>query len=258
MTTSEFIQESFLIKSTFANFQDWLESWRMSNGKDDYWNVSWMNFAGEFSLSWHAPNDLQKPAEISEISFKVIPRDVELIDVTACYANDPDIIHYINPLLKHIKQRWASQDPEPDFSSLIDDPALLELLKARWRESQQTLKTGAYLSTIILLGSILEGMLSHKIQSNPQQAGTAKSAPKDRGNNVRPFSDWSLDAMIAVARECGWLDIDVHGYTVALRGYRNLVHPREQIKNGIYPDEDTCLMSLPIIKAALSDLTRKV
>lgn len=252
----KYLQETFVIKSTFANLQDWLESWRMSNEKNGIWNVNWASFAGESTLSWHAPTFLNKPAEISEITFKVVPLDVELLDVTAIYADDADIVRYITPLLERIRQRWILQGDAPDFSKLVDDPVLSEMLDTRWRESQLTLNAGAHLSTIILLGSILEGMLLYKIQSNPEQAGKAKSAPRDRYGKVRSQGEWSLDAMITVAHECGWLDSDVHGYAVALRGYRNLVHPREQIENRIYPDEDTCLMSLPIIKAALSDLIR--
>lgn len=38
---SEQLQETFVIQITFASLQDWLESWRMANDKDEIWNVNW-------------------------------------------------------------------------------------------------------------------------------------------------------------------------------------------------------------------------
>lgn len=136
----EYLQETFVIKSTFANFQDWLESWRMVNEKDEIWNVDWASFAGESTLSWHAPASLNKPAEISGIIFKVVPLDVELLDVTAVYADDADIVRYITPLLERIRQRWVLQDDALDFSELVKKD--LDILRNKFNtQHRETLTT---------------------------------------------------------------------------------------------------------------------
>ncbi len=257
MSRPSFIQETFLIRGTFAQFKGWIESWRLAHYPDSYWMVYYLiEVDKSHTLHWTVPNEMGKTAEIGRITFNIVPIDAELLEAKAVYADDADIKAYMAPLLESIRLRWLYQGDEPEFERLITNPELSQLLKTRWQESKRTFQAGAYLSTIVLLGSILEGMLQHKIHTDPKRAGNSKSAPKDRKGTVRPFDEWSLETMITVAHECDWLDTDVRSYAVALREYRNLIHPRKQLNNGVYPDEDTCLMSWPVIKAALSDLRR--
>lgn len=148
-----------------------------------------------------------------------------------------------------------AQFPPRDFKSVVSDLELAHILSIRWDESYLAYYAGAYLSTIIMLGSVLEGVLLDRIEQNPKQANQAKSAPSRQGK-VLGFHDWTLANLIEVAHECGWLDRDVREFSAALRDYRNLVHPSEQRKRGFAPDSGTCNVARAVIVAAIEDLAR--
>lgn len=149
----------------------------------------------------------------------------------------------------------AYQLPDDDFSNAVTSPDLAQILSSRWEESYLSQYAGAYLSSIVMLGSVLEGALLDKVEHNPKQANKAASAPSKDGD-VLQFREWSLENLIAVARECGWIDSDVGDFSGALRDYRNLVHPGEQRRRQIYPDSGTCDITRMVVRAALEDLAR--
>lgn len=145
----------------------------------------------------------------------------------------------------------------PDLTWL-SDPALVKILHDRWREADVAQRAGAPLAATILLGSILEGALLHKAETNPAKANSAVSTPKetDASGATKPkrFAQWSLDNLINVAHEVGWLRREVKDFSVVLRSYRNFVHPGEQKRQGVTVTSETCDMCWPVVNAALIDL----
>jgi len=142
------------------------------------------------------------------------------------------------------------------FNDLVDDPKLFKVLEFRWNEVEICSSNGAYLSTIILLGSILEGVLLFIVQKNPKESNMCKSAPKNKNGNVLKFKDWTLETLINVTHDCGWIGKDVKDFNIILRDYRNLVHPRKQLDDDTFPDEDTCRICVDVVHAALNDLKK--
>jgi hypothetical protein len=128
-------------------------------------------------------------------------------------------------------------------------------MQERWHESEKTQRAGAYLSTIVLLGSILEGILLYKIKANMEQANQSKVAPQKDGK-PKEFSEWTLEKMIAVCHDCGWISKDVRSFSDGLKEYRNFVHPWKQFQNNTLdmPTEKTCKISREIIEIVLDDL----
>lgn len=164
----------------------------------------------------------------------------------------PSSHRFIGSLTQKAYQQYALYTPSRfDFVELVQDQNLAEVLAQRWRESLRTFEAEAYLSTIVLLGSILEGVLLDKIQNHPEQANQSKSAPKIS------FCRWTFRDLIVVAHECGWLDRDVKDYSETLRDYRNFIHPREQLRYQSYPDAGTCKVARTVVEAALDDLANK-
>mgnify|MGYP000425955164 CR=1 FL=1 len=157
----------------------------------------------------------------------------------------------LSQLIKQISQR---DDCPYDFHKLVRDSDLAEVMSNRWKECNRTIEVGAYLSTIILLGSILEGVLLDRVQQYPEKANNSSCAPKRPDGSVRTFGEWALADLISVSHEQGWLDRDVRDFSSVLRDYRNLVHPREQINKQIYPDEGTCKIAREVVGAAIDDL----
>jgi hypothetical protein len=62
--------------------------------------------------------------------------------------------------------------------------------------------------------------------------------------------------MINVAHEAGWLDLDVKKFSHALREFRNLIHPYQQMMERSFPDKDTSEISWLVVQAASNDLAR--
>lgn len=147
--------------------------------------------------------------------------------------------------------------PPPDFGALGLEAGLGDLLAERWKEAQRCVEAAAYLAGLIMMGSLLEGMLLGAIQRYPQKANQAKSAPRDlQTGQVRRLRDWTLAQMIEVAHELAWVGLDIRKFSHALREFRNLVHPREQLRVGDRPDADTCKISWLVVQAASNDLAR--
>ena len=149
--------------------------------------------------------------------------------------------------------------PPPDFLNLQLEPGLGEILADRWDQAQKCFNSEAYLAATIIMGSMLEGMLLAVLQSFPKEANACKTAPHDpRRGKVKSFAAWSLSDMINVAHEAGWLDLDVKKYSHALREFRNLIHPYQQLMVNAFPDKDTCGISWLVVQAAANDLARKL
>ena len=149
--------------------------------------------------------------------------------------------------------------PSPDFLLIGLKPEIDKILKNRWDEAQHCGKTEAYLSAIIIMGSILEGLLLGVFEQYPAEANKCANAPKDlKTKKIKKFSDWKLAEMIDVAHQIGWINTDVQKFSHALRDFRNLIHPYQQMTTGIYPDADTYQISWSVVQAAINDLVSKL
>lgn len=145
--------------------------------------------------------------------------------------------------------------PAPDFLSLDLAPGIGEVLGARWIEAQKCVDSEAYLAGIIMMGSLLEALLLGICQRKPAIANACSCAPRDsKSGKVKHFADWSLAEMIDVAHSVGWLGLDVKRFSHALRSFRNLVHPYEQMVTNANPDADTAHISWLVVQAAANDL----
>lgn len=159
--------------------------------------------------------------------------------------------------LLHAFPKQRARYPAPGFTKLVQDSQLASLLERRWAEANEDFQAGAYLSTLIMLGSILEGVLLDKALTNPAVAQQSSKAPKDRAGQVRPTGEWTLAQLIDVAHECGWLSKGMKDFSDTLREYRNFIHPREQLRNGAYyPDAQLCGVAWEVTQGALADLSK--
>lgn len=109
-------------------------------------------------------------------------------------------LQVVGPRLELPSAETIASYPRPDFSRLVDDEDVRRILDARWDEAKKCFSAGAYLATIIALGSLLEGVLLSRAMKSPIQAKAAPAAPKRD-----QIPDWSLADLIRVAHECGWI-----------------------------------------------------
>ena len=167
----------------------------------------------------------------------------------------------VDPRVQETKAAVARSEPRsqpveaaPDFARLIADASLAEILAFRWEEAQRCVQAGAYLSAVIMMGSILEGSLLYKVEQNPETAGRAKCVPRNRDKSLKRVDQWGLSALIDIAHEVEWLQGDVQRFSHALRESRNVVHPYVQRLHQDRPDADTCAICWQVVRAAVADL----
>ncbi len=145
----------------------------------------------------------------------------------------------------------------PDLSSLSVETRVATIIEARLQEATQTLTAKAYLSTIFLCGSVLEGVLLGVAIQKPEQFNRSEVSPKDKNGKVLPFQKWTLTQFIDAAHDIGLLKLDVKKFSHGLRDFRNYIHIYEQMQSGFAPDEYTAKLCFQVLKAALADLTHR-
>ena len=142
----------------------------------------------------------------------------------------------------------------PNIQSLPVEPIVVPIIESRLLEAQKALSVEAYLSVVILCGSILEAVLLGSAQKEPVKFNKSTASPKTKAGKVKLFHDWTLSNLIAVATDVGVLKPDVQKFGHGLRDFRNYIHPYQQIVSGFAPDEHTAKVCLQALKAALASV----
>lgn len=144
----------------------------------------------------------------------------------------------------------------PNIQNLPIESQVARIIESRLNEAHIALSSGAYLSTIFLCGSILEGVLLGAALRDPERFNRSSSSPKRRDNRkVKHFYEWTLAESIDVAHDIGLLKLDVKKFSHELRDFRNYIHPYQQMQSGFAPDEYTARLCLQALKAALADIS---
>jgi hypothetical protein len=142
----------------------------------------------------------------------------------------------------------------PNFGAAVPDARLSGHLEILWNEADLAYKGGAYLATVVMLGSLLEGVLLAKAQANQAAAQGATTAPKDSAARVRALDKWRLVNLIEVASELGWIQKTRADFSDIVRDYRNLVHPWKAATTGKNIDKGTAGIAWKVVVETLRDL----
>lgn len=126
-----------------------------------------------------------------------------------------------------------------NLASLELDFQLEETIKQRLKEIELSLNSGAALSAIFLCGSTIEGLLLHVATKNAQKFNTSPSAPKNKDGKVQVLTDWTLDSLINVSYDVGFIKLDIKKFSHTVKDFRNYIHPRQQASQSFNPDRHT-------------------
>lgn len=140
----------------------------------------------------------------------------------------------------------------PNIQKLPVEAMVVPIIESRLNEARAAMGAAAYLSTIVLCGSVLEAVLLGAAQKEPARFNRALSSPKAIDGSVKRFHEWSLAQLIDIACEVGLLKLDVKKFSHGLRDFRNYIHPYEQMRSGFTPDEHTAKVCFQVLKAALA------
>lgn len=202
------------------------------------------------SVAQHSVDDAQKEHLLVEFAKRITPDEL-IAEVARIFESNGISERQFDGLVFTIS-------PGPSFSKLTSTvPELERILQDRWIEAQKCQRAGGFLSAVILMGSILEGLLLCRAFGSRPEAYRSKASPKDRktGDAV-PIEDWKLNDLIEVAVDVGWLKLDRGSFSHALRESRNIVHPWEHMAQKADFDEGTCRTCWQVLSAAVGDLTR--
>lgn len=142
----------------------------------------------------------------------------------------------------------------PHVRNLPIEAMAVPIIESRLSEARAAMAAGAYLSTILLCGSVLEAVLLGAAQKEPARFNRVSASPKAADGSVKRFHEWSLAQFIDVACEAGLLKPDVKKFSHGLRDFRNYIHPYEQMVSGFTPDQHTAKVCFQVLKAALASV----
>ena len=133
---------------------------------------------------------------------------------------------------------------------------ITKILSNRIVEIERNIKIGNSLSSIILIGSVMEGILLGMAQKHPDKFNKSKSAPINKNSTtVKKFNEWTLNDFINSAYELDIIKEDVKKFSHVVREYRNYIHPYQQLCSQFNPDEHTASICFQVLKAMISQIS---
>ena len=178
---------------------------------------------------------------------------------------NPPLLEKSRSILARLSGQEREDEPEvfdgfldsefviPSIRKLPVEDSIVPIIESRLDEAQKTLRVGAYLSVVVICGSILEAVLLGRAHQEPARFNSAMGSPRTDGT-VKRFHEWTLANFIDVATEVGVLKPDVQKFSHGLRDFRNYIHPYQQISSGFTPDEHTAKVCFQVLKAALASV----
>jgi hypothetical protein len=143
-------------------------------------------------------------------------------------------------------------DIPPDFSPVVSNDVMKKILEDRWNEIVACVAAKAPLSSMVMMGGLLEGILYAKIEklSDKSPVFKAAAAPKDsKTGHTKPLDKWGLQNYLDVAKELKWITQTIHGIGDVVRDYRNFVHPHKQHSEGMFVDPEDAKILWEISKS---------
>jgi hypothetical protein len=143
-----------------------------------------------------------------------------------------------------------------DIFSLGLESNLNPIIQGRINEIKICLKNNAPLSSIFLIGSTLEGILLNFALLNKNEYIEADSAPKYKGK-VKEVHKWTLNNLIEISYELGYLKKDVEKFSQHLREFRNYIHPYKQMSSKFNPNKHTAKICWQVLNAIIYQLPKR-
>lgn len=214
------------------NYVNWVRDEYQSNDVDDLFNAAWRWLIEQQYLA----EDTRQVVGNGWYRLTAKGRTVKTLDD----LHLPRVPRDMNP------------GPVPNFHSLTRGP-LVKHLAVLWEEAAADYAGQAWLSTVIMLGSLLEAALLAKCQEGDAIAKASASAPKSKGV-AKDYEWWSLSDFLAVAEENNWIHQSRNDFADILRDYRNMVHPYNAYRRNYRVDRSMATICWEVVKAALADL----
>ena len=70
----------------------------------------------------------------------------------------------------------------------------------------------------------------------------------------KQINKWTLKDYIDVAKELGYIDLDVQKFSHVLQNFRNYIHPYQQMQEKFSPNIDTAKLCVQVVKIAINQI----
>lgn len=132
----------------------------------------------------------------------------------------------------------------------IADARLRKILERDYAEIQRAYISECWKSVIILSGSAIEAILLDRLQADAANARASTKAPKEPD-----LSRWDLVELIDVAVGLWSRLAGVEKLSHSVRGYRNLVHPGNEIRTGLVFGREEARIAIEVLNLVHRELS---
>jgi hypothetical protein len=158
----------------------------------------------------------------------------------------------LNHIEPELNLSSAARPVQMDFT-FVTDERLRSIIQRDYDELQKVKGANATLSRIILCGRIIEALLLDAMLRNPSKANAAKNTPKEKGKPM-PCENWSLNDLLEVAIELGFVRAGHEKQSHGVREFRNLVHPGWELRSGLSVQDPEANIAEEFLRIVLRDL----
>lgn len=132
----------------------------------------------------------------------------------------------------------------------IAEGKLRVILERDYAEIQRAYVSECWKSVIILSGSAIEAILLDRLQTEAAKARLSSKAPRESD-----LARWDLAQLIDVTVDL-WPDLaGVEKLSHSVRGYRNLVHPGNEIRTGLTVAREEARIALEVLNLVHRELS---
>lgn len=131
----------------------------------------------------------------------------------------------------------------------IKDVGLRKLVERDYNEIQRAFVVNCHKAVIVLCGGTIEAILAALLLANDSDARSAGAAP--RKDDILA---WSLSDLIEVSVELELISKSTEKLSQSVREYRNLVHPGNELRNGLSFGREEASIALEVLHIVHRDL----
>ena len=154
------------------------------------------------------------------------------------------LLAYLNRALPRLEAELRGEDCEVAIEPLrfdfLANPELAALIQRDYMELREIHQAQCWKAAIILAGGIIEAILMAAIQ---QDNGT--SSAKEGSHSA--VDKWPLSKLIKVSVERGLVSSAIEKLSHAVREYRNIVHPGNEIRKSLKFGPEEANIALEVI-----------
>ncbi len=156
--------------------------------------------------------------------------------------------------LKQIKQQKVISKINSNF---IKNPGLKKLIKENYLIAVSNYENKHWKVTIIMCGSILEGVLDYLISLYPKSDYEKVFHSNFPGKKPKKLNDLKLEEKIKISQGLGILGKD-SGFADTVRKYRNYIHPMLELKAKEKANQKRAKLALDYIELFFDNLSNSI